>query len=300
MAKNELVGKVMIVTGASDGIGRELALQLGKRGALVVLTARREYLLEEAAAQIRAGGARALVVPADLCDADQIASLVTRTVQEFGRIDALINVAGVGWYDWIEEITAAELQQQFQTNVIGLAELIRQAVPIMKQQRSGHIINFSSYASRIAVPPLTIYASTKYAIEGLTDALRRELAPWGIHVTRVHPWAVDTTFNEKAAQHGGIVFPDAAGAPVLAITGVTRAAVANSVIHALEHPVRAVYVTRWRAVIEFVMLINHFLPGVVDFAVRSNVEKMWLTHKEHDLQAAAAGVMREAVELTKP
>jgi short-subunit dehydrogenase len=184
MTKRDLTGKVIIVTGASDGIGRELALQLGKRGALVVLSARREYLLEEVAMQIRAGGVEALVVPADLCDTNQIACLVARTVQEFGRIDALLNVAGMGWYDWIEEITSAELQQQFQTNVIGLAELVRQVAPIMKQQRSGHIVNFSSYASQIAVPPMTIYASTKYAIEGLSDALRRELAPWDIQVTR--------------------------------------------------------------------------------------------------------------------
>jgi short-subunit dehydrogenase len=299
MEKRRLDGKVMIVTGASDGIGRELALQLSKRRAYVVLAARREHLLNEVAAEIRAGGSQALVVPTDLCDANQIARLVTLTMQEHGHIDGLINVAGVGWYDWIEEITSEELQQQFQTNVIGLTELIRQVTPIMKEQRSGHIVNFSSYASRIAVPPLTIYASTKYAIEGLSDALRRELAPWGIDVTRIHPWAVDTTFNAKAAQHGGIVFPDAAGAPILAITGVTRAAVAQKVIQTLEHPRRAVYVTRWRVLVEFVMLINRFFPEIIDLAVRYGVHKMWRTHKDHDLQAHAAGVTHETVELVK-
>jgi short-subunit dehydrogenase len=299
MAKRSVVGKVMIVTGASDGIGRELALQLGKRGAIVVLTARRERVLEEVATQIRTAGGQGLVVPADLCDANQIAHLVERTVQEFGRIDVLINVAGMGFYDWIEEMTSSELQQQYQTNVIGPSDLIRQVVPIMKQQRSGHIINFSSYASRIAVPPLTIYASTKYAIEGLSDALRRELAPWGIRVTRVHPWAVDTKFNEKAAQHGGIVFPDERGAPVVAITEVTRGTVAKRVIAVIERPRRAVYVSKWRILIEIVMLINHFLPGVVDLAVRSSVKRMWRTHDEHDLQAHAAGVSHEETRLKK-
>ncbi|HZY43711.1 MAG TPA: SDR family NAD(P)-dependent oxidoreductase [Anaerolineae bacterium] len=299
MTKLNVAGKVIIVTGASDGIGRELALQLGARGAIVVLTARREHVLEEVATRIRAAGGQGLVVPADLCDANLIAHLVERTVQEFGRIDVLINVAGMGFYDWIEEMSSDELQRQYQTNVIGLADLIRQVVPIMKQQRSGHIINFSSYASRIAVPPLTIYASTKYAIEGLSDALRRELAPWGIRVTRVHPWAVDTKFNEKAARHSGIIFPDERGAPVVAITEVTRETVAKRVIAAIERPRRAVYVSKWRIVIEMVMLINHFLPGVVDLAVRSSVKRIWRTHDEHDLQAHATGASHEETGLRK-
>jgi len=290
MGQGNLGGKVIIVTGASDGIGRELALQLGAQGALVVLTARREQVLEEVAANIRSTGGHALVVPADLCQATQIAHLVERTVQEFGHIDVLINVAGMGWYDWMEEVTSEELQQQYQTNVIGMADLIRQVVPMMKQQRSGQIVNFSSYASRIAVPPQTIYASTKYAIEGLSEGLRRELGPWGIRVMRVHPWAVDTQFNAKAAQHGGIVFPDAAFSPILTLTGVTRATVAKRVIAALEHPRRAIYITRWRIVIELIMLVNHFLPGVVDRVIRPEVVKMWRVDGQHDLQAHAAGV----------
>lgn len=299
MATRNVAGRVIIVTGASDGIGRELSLQLGKEGAIVVLTARRESVLEEVATQIRAEGGQGLVVPADLCDADQIARLVERTVQEYGRVDVLINVAGVGFYDWMEEITSRELQLQYQTNVIGMVDLIRQVVPIMKRQRRGHIINFCSYASQLAMPPLTIYASTKYAIEGLSDALRRELAPWGIHVTRIHPWAVDTRFNDKAARHGGIVFPDQSGVAIMKITGVTRETVAKKVIAAIERPRRSVYLSRWRILIELVMLINRFLPGVIDFAVRASVEKMWLTHYEHDLEAHAAGVSHEQTKLKK-
>jgi hypothetical protein len=95
------------------------------------------------------------------------------------------------------------------------------------------------------------------------------------------------------------VFPDAAGAPVIAITGVTRETVANMVIGALERPRRAVYPTRWRVVVELVMLVNHFFPGVIDRAVRSSVVKMWQTHQEHDLEADAAGGVRERVALSK-
>jgi len=289
MLKTKFKGKVIIVTGASSGIGRELSLQLGAVGATVVLAARRNQLLEEAAKEIQASGGKALVVQTDLCDATQIAHLVEITVKTFGRIDALINVAGVGWYDWMEEITSEELQQQYQTNIIGMVDLIRQVVPLMKNQHSGQIVNFSSYASRIAVPPLTIYASTKYAIEGVSDALRRELAPWGIQVMRVHPWAVATTFNDKASKHDGIVFPDPSFAPLLELTSVTTTDVAKIVIQALEHPKNAIYISKWRFVIDFIALVHRFFPGVVDFAMKPYILRMWKNSK-HDLQAHAAGV----------
>lgn len=292
MRKINLAGKIIIVTGASSGIGRAIALQLGGLGSTVVLTARRKGLLDEVATKIRSAGGRALVVPADLCQMDEIANIVSQTVKEFGRIDALINVAGVGWYDWIEEISSTELQQQFQTNVIGMAELIRQVVPLMKQQRSGEIVNFSSYASRLAVPPLTIYASTKYAIEGLTEGLRRELANWNIDVMRVHPWAVATEFNKRAASHMGIIFPASSFAPLLKMSQVTPEKVASEVIKALIHPRPSIYISKWRVVIEAIVLINHYLPGIVDRFIRSDVKKMWYIDGQHDLKAHASGISK--------
>jgi short-subunit dehydrogenase len=110
-----------------------------------------------------------------------------------------------GRYDWFEELTPEDLRSQYEVNILGLAELTRQVLPAMKAQKSGHILNMSSYASRVAVPPLTVYASTKYAIEGLTEGLRRELIPWGIEVSRIHPSGVrGTEFNRQAAHQGGI------------------------------------------------------------------------------------------------
>ena len=175
-----LTGKVIIVTGASAGIGEAAARAFGRAGAKVVLAARRAERLERLAAEIRAEGGTALPIPTDVTNTNQIENLVRATLEAYGRIDVLANIAGWGRYDWLEELSAENLRMQYEVNVIGMAEMIRQVLPVMKAQRAGHILNMSSYASEIATPPLTVYASTKYAVEGLSDGLRRELLPWGI------------------------------------------------------------------------------------------------------------------------
>jgi short-subunit dehydrogenase len=271
-----LQGKVAIVTGASDGMGREIAYLLGKEGAKVALAARREDRLREVAQQVEASGGKALVVPTDLRKTEDLQNLVAATLKEYGRIDILLNVAGMGYFEWMEEITADELREQFEVNVVAMAELIRQVVPVMKVHRSGHIVNFASYASRIAAPPMVVYASTKYAIEGLTDGLRRELAPWGIKMTRVHPSAVDTQFNPKAARHGGILYP------YDKLTGVTKEKVAQMVVKSLKHYRKAVYCSRFRPLSELGVTAARYLPFILDWALKPRVKKMWKEHADHD------------------
>ncbi len=160
-----VTGKVVVVTGASSGIGEATARAFAAAGARVVLAARRAGRLERLAAEIDEAGGEALAVPTDLEDRGQIERLVATTLKRFGRIDVLANIAGWGKYDWFEELSADDLRRQFDVNVLGAAELTRQVLPTMQRQRSGHILNMSSYASRIAVPPLTVYAATKAAIE---------------------------------------------------------------------------------------------------------------------------------------
>ena len=227
---------VAIVTGASSGIGEETARQLAHAGAKVGLASRREERLKRLAKEIEAEGGIAWVVPTDLTQQNQITNLVQVTLAAFGRIDILANIAGWGHYDWFEEFTAENLREQYEVNVLGLAELTRQVLPIMKAQRSGHILNMSSYASRISVPPLTVYASTKYAIEGLTDGLRRELLPWGIYVSRIHPSAVyGTEFNRRAGENGGIQYKS------VSIGKVPKERVARVIVGLVEKPRRAVF-----------------------------------------------------------
>jgi NADP-dependent 3-hydroxy acid dehydrogenase YdfG len=268
--REKIAGLVVIVTGASSGIGEATAREFARAGASVVLAARRVERLEQLAAEIRAAGGRALAVPTDLTDRAQIANLIQATLQEFGRIDVLANIAGWGRYDWFEELSADDLHKQYEVNVIGLAETIRQVLPVMKKQRSGHILNMGSYASKIAVPPLTVYASTKYAVEGLTDALRRELKPWGIQVSRIHPSGVkETEFNQKAGQQGGIRYRS------VPVGRVRREDVARQIVDLVENPRRAIFMSR---LYDLPVLLNMIAPGLVDLA--SSLWVRWKRRKE--------------------
>jgi NADP-dependent 3-hydroxy acid dehydrogenase YdfG len=254
-----IAGKVAIVTGASSGIGEATARELAAAGAKVVLAARRMDRLERAANEINAAGGTAVPIQADLTDAEQITHLVDETLRQFGRIDILCNIAGWGRYDWLEELSQYNLRNQYEVNVIGLTELTRQVLPAMKTQRSGHIINMSSYGSKIATPPLTVYCSTKFAVEGFSDGLRRELIPWGIHVSRVHPSGVKgTEFNKKAAQDGGIRYRS------FPLGKVTRLQVARRIVRLIECPQRAVYMSR---LYDIPVALDNLFPGLVDFAV---------------------------------
>jgi NADP-dependent 3-hydroxy acid dehydrogenase YdfG len=264
--RKAVAGKVVIVTGASSGIGEATAREFASAGAIVVLAARRADQLEKLAGEILSDGGRVLPVPTDLTEPVEITRLVQTTLANFGRIDILANIAGWGRYDWLEEMSEDDLRKQYEVNVIGLAEMIRQVLPAMKEQRSGHIINMSSYASKIAVPPLTVYASTKYAVDGLTDGLRRELKPWGIRVSRIHPSGVKgTEFNKQAGKQGGIRYRS------VQIGRVSREQVARKIVNLVEQPRRAVYISR---LYDLPVFLNIFFPGVVD-----QISSLWVRWK---------------------
>ena len=255
--RSAIAGKVTIITGASSGIGEATAREFAVAGAITILAARRAERLERLAQEIREMGGVALPVPTDLTDPQQTANLVTETLDNFGRIDILANIAGYGHYDWFEELTTENLRKPYEVNIIGMAELIRQVLPTMKSQRSGFILNMSSYASKIAVPPLTVYASTKAAVESLTDGLRRELAPWGITVIRIHPSAVTgTEFKEKAIADGGVTYR------TLPIGRVSRERVAREIVHLIEKPRRSLFVSR---LYDVALVLDAVFPAFVDW-----------------------------------
>jgi NADP-dependent 3-hydroxy acid dehydrogenase YdfG len=259
-------GKVVIFTGASSGIGESTAREFAQAGAVTVLAARRVERLKKLEAEIKQIGGRALSVPTDLTDLDQITNLVQTVLSEFGRIDVLANIAGWGFYDWFEELSAEELRRHYEVNVIGLAELTRQVIPTMKAQRSGFILNMSSYVSRISVPPLTVYASTKYAVEGLTDGLRRALLPWGITVVRIHPSSVSgTEFNKNVIRDGGVEYQ-----PV-PIGRISRERLARRMVNLIERPRRALFISR---IYEVPVWINKLFPELVDW-----VSSTWVRRK---------------------
>src|SRR5215212_11155713 len=262
-------GKVAIVTGASSGIGEVTARELARAGAITVLAARRVERLERLQKEIEEMGGQALVVPTDLTDRDQIKNLAETALSVYGRIDILANIAGWAMYDWLEEMSFEDLRRAFDVNVIGMAELTRQVIPTMKRQHSGFILNMSSYASRISFPPLTIYASTKYAVEGLSDGLRRALLPWGITVIRIHPSSVSgTEFNKKVVRPGRVEYSS------VPIGRISRERLARHIIRLIEKPQRALFISR---LYEVPVLLNKLFPGVVDW-----VSSTWVRRKRKE------------------
>lgn len=254
---NKLQNKVILLTGASSGIGEATAYELAKHKVNLILTARREEKLREVAKQIEGKVKSVEVIPCDLTKTKEIDTLIDQTIEKFGRIDVLINNAGWGAYGWIEDLTLEDIKGQYSVNIVAMAYLCHKVVPFMQAQRSGHIINMSSYASRIAVPPMSIYASTKYAVEGFSDALRRELDPWGIKVTRIHPGSVaGTEFNQKARARGGAEYKFAG------IARISREKMAREIVKILIDPQRELLISK---LYEFPAFFNRHFPGLVDF-----------------------------------
>lgn len=181
--------RVALVTGASSGIGEAAALALIDRGFVVYGGARRVERMSALADR----GARVLAL--DVTDGASTAATVERIRSEAGRLDVLVNNAGYGSYGALEDVPLDEARRQFEVNVFGLARLTQLVLPMMREQRSGRIINISSIGGRIYEPLGGWYHATKFAVEGLSDSLRMELAPFGIDVTIIQPGAIRTEWN---------------------------------------------------------------------------------------------------------
>ncbi len=194
-----LQDRVAVITGASSGIGAATARRLANAGLRVVLAARRIDRLNDLRDEIIANGGLALAIQTDVSDRQSIDQLIDRVMSEHGQIDVLINNAGFARLGWLEELDPESIRTQFAVNVLGTIETTQAVLPIMLQQRRGHIINVASLASKIATPTYSIYASTKFAIDGFSQALRREVRPWGIQVSILYPGTAETEFAEVAA-----------------------------------------------------------------------------------------------------
>ena len=194
----KLSGQVVIVTGASAGIGEGIVRRLAAGGAAVVLNARRQDRLDALKADIEKAGGKAFAVAGDVTNAGDRKELVDETVRAFGRVDALVNNAGYGLRGPLELVDVDDVRRNFETNVFSLLALTQLVMPIMRKQRSGRIVNISSVAGRIARPLSSVYDSTKHALEALSDGMRGELAPFGVQVVIVEPGFILTEFTQVA------------------------------------------------------------------------------------------------------
>ena len=269
-------GKVVIVTGASSGIGEATARQFGREGAKVVLAARRVDRLESLAREITSmgTGAEVLVVQADLSKLEDIQSLIQKTLDKFGRIDVLINNAGFGRLDWLEKLEPIkDIQGQFDVNVLGVIQTTRQALPVMIQQRSGHIIQMCSMAGLVGTPTYTIYSACKHAVHGFSEALRREVKPWGIDVSMIYPGGVTTEFGA----HAGINRKTKATTPKFML--LTADDVGRAVVSLVRRP-RAMWIIPW--LWTFTMWMNRNFNWFVDY---TTINRFTIPEREEELNA---------------
>jgi NAD(P)-dependent dehydrogenase (short-subunit alcohol dehydrogenase family) len=186
--------QVVIITGASAGIGEAIARRLAREGATVVINARRADRLDMLRNDIEGAGGRALVVAGDITSEQYRSRLVKETLDAFGRIDVLVNNAGWGQRGPIEIVPLDAIRRNFETNFFALIGLTQLVIPIMREQRSGRIVNISSVAGKIARPLSSVYDSTKHALEAISDGLRGELAQFGIKVVVIEPGFIITEF----------------------------------------------------------------------------------------------------------
>lgn len=193
-------GKVVVITGASSGLGEATARWLSAQGAIVVLGARRLERLRELADELTATGGQALAVATDVTDPDQVEQLVSAAVERYSRIDVMLNNAGLMPHSPLERRKIDDWNRTIDVNLKGVLYGIAAALPHMQRQKSGHIINVSSVAGHKVRPGGAVYSATKTAVRVLSEGLRQEVKPWNIRTTVISPGAVATELPASATE----------------------------------------------------------------------------------------------------
>lgn len=206
MSTNRLKNKNIIITGASSGIGLSVAKLCAERGAHLVLLARRLEKLEEIKRDLEEQFHITVHVhQLDVSKTDEVEAVFSHIIAELGRIDVLLNNAGYGIFRYAHEASIEEIKGMFSVNVVGLMACTNMVLQVMKQQKSGHIINVASIAGKIATPKSSVYSATKHAVLGYSNSLRMELADDHVFVTTVNPGPIATNFFNIADEQGTYV-----------------------------------------------------------------------------------------------
>lgn len=197
MSEQNKTDRVWLISGCSTGIGREIASVVLASGQRAAVTARNP---ESVADLVAAYPDQALTLALDVTDSTAVTAAVSQTQQHFGVIDVLVNNAGYGYMSALEEGEDAEVRKLFDTNFFGVVDLIKAVLPIMREQKSGYIINMSSMTGLVTNPPNIYYSCTKYAMEALTEGLAKEIEPFNIKVTAIEPGAFRTDWATRSMQ----------------------------------------------------------------------------------------------------
>jgi short-subunit dehydrogenase len=190
--------RVVLITGSSSGIGWETALAFAEKGSLLAVAARSEDKLHQLADIISSKGGSCLTVPVDVTDTESVRRMAERVKEHYGRIDVLVNNAGFGIFSPVLEAKLSDIQEMMDVNYFGVVRCIQAVVPYMVDQNRGHVVNVASMAGFVAAPTHGGYSATKFAVIGLSEALREEVRDSGVKVTTVNPGPTNTPFFDKA------------------------------------------------------------------------------------------------------
>jgi short-subunit dehydrogenase len=260
--------KVVLITGASSGIGRATAIEFASEGASTILVSRSREKLERVAEEIRALNSSVLVVPTDVSSPEQVSSMVSEVVTQYGGIDVVFNNAGSSYVGRVEDDNFAEnAKKMMDADYFGTVNVTTEVLPVMKRQGSGHIMNMSSVVGKKAFPHFGGYSAAMHAISGFTDALRQELRGSGINVSTIHPALTQTPLLDN-------VSPEDMPPPFRRLTPIPVKTVAKAVLDGVEHN-RARIVVPFQP--RFLFLADMLSPRIGDLAVRLLQNKVFST-----------------------
>ena len=197
--------KVWLITGCSTGFGRELAIHVLSKGYLAAVAARNTDDVKDI---IAGKEGRAVAIKLDVTKPDEIKAAIKKTKDTFGRIDVLVNNAGIGYFGAVEESEDAAIRNMFEINFFGLVKMIQETLPVMREQKSGHIVNISSIGGLVGFPGVGFYNATKFAVDGLSESLAKETAPLGIKVMIVAPSGFRTDWAGRSANNSPVIIDD--------------------------------------------------------------------------------------------
>ena len=250
---------VIIITGASSGIGAATARRLARDNTCLTLAARRQDRLQGVAGDVEKLGSEALIVRTDVTNRADLDHMVKSTLDRWGRIDVLLNDAGISYDEPLVALEPDKIRTEVQVNLIALIECTQAVLPAMLEQKSGHIINVASIDGLVATPGSSVYCATKFGVFGFSDSLRRQLRGSGVHVSAVCPGYTPSEITPRLKAHleGR---PDAPHHPGLMPTSY----VADQIARLVRHPRRMVILPRSWSVL---VLVAFLFPGVADALV---------------------------------
>jgi short-subunit dehydrogenase len=281
--RRTIAGSRILITGASQGIGRALAEAAAARGARVLAVARSDQLLDELAQQVRSRGHAIETVHGDITSAEDRQRMVEAAVRHFGGLDILVNNAGIGATGHFAEVSADRLRKIMEVNFFGLTETTRVFLPLLKQGNQPAIVNISSIAGKRGIPARSDYSASKFAVQGFSEALRAEVDKDGVDVIVVCPGLTQTNFSQNMIEQK-------ARLPLDHMRGMTSEQVAQATLRAIERGNHEVHLTLQG---KLIVLVSRLFPWFADWMLKRRVRELFR-------EEIAARKLGKIVPLTQP